>query len=418
MRKVLVISYLFPNTRYPNRGLFVLRRLKAVSANVELKVINPIPWFPFCSRFRHFRDYDRIPLCEEIDGLEIHHPRFLAIPKTAKIIAVIAYCVAVFRLARRMRRAWNFELIDLHWTFPDLPAGKACAIWWRLPIVVTVRGFAALYGKGASLSRLLVRTLLRKCDHVITLSDELRHECVTQGVSADRCTTIHNGVDTSRFHYRPQCESRKALGLAANRVLVLSVGYVTPNKGFSRVVSALAKLRDVGVTAHFYVAGPTGEFAQGDCSAELWELARELNVDDQVHLLGEVDNDELVNWYNAADCFCLSSHSEGCPNVLMEALACGCPVVATRVGAVPDLVCEPDAGVVVSNTTDGIVDGLVEVLQRSFFRQCNADQMQSWQWSSVAQKVLGCYSASESSVGPCDGADRRRQSCHISEVDS
>jgi len=389
--RILVLSSLFPNCLYPNRGIFVLNRLKAVSRRAEVKVINPVPWFPFQSRLNRYRDYDRIPKCEVFDGIEVFHPRFFSIPLLLKAVAAIGFCAAVLPIAVRLRKSWPYDLIDVHWTFPDLPAGRLLARLLGLKQMVSVRGAAALHAKEWSLRRLIVGHGLRRSDHVVTLSDGLKEACVALGVPAERVTTIGNGVDTSRFHYRDQEACRRRLGLAPEKTVLLGIGYLSPNKGFDRIIHSLPDVLQLAPAAELYLIGPNGAFTKGDATGSLERLVASLGLADRVHFVGEVPNEELVYWYNAADCFCLSSRGEGCPNVLLEALACGCPAVATDVGLVSQMLADPTMGIVVSNSTEGVRSGLLSAVTRSFDRKKTSLQLQQCTWDSCARGVVGIY---------------------------
>jgi teichuronic acid biosynthesis glycosyltransferase TuaC len=388
--RVLVISYLFPNSCYPNRGTFVLNRLKAVQQYAEVKVINPVLWFPFCSRLQRYKDYDRIPAKETIDGIEVFHPRFLSIPVIFKGLLALTYTLAVLPVAARLRKSWDFDVIDLHWTYPDLPAGRWLAWLYKLKQLVTVRGTPALHMNERSIPSLLVNRLLARSDQVITLSDELKDLCIERGVAPAKVRTIRNGVDSQSFHHLEQGECRRRLGLPANARIVLGAGYLTPRKGFDRIIDSFPELLKVYPDAELYLIGQSGAFAQGDRTEELKQQARQLGLEDRVHFVGEVANRDLVTWYNAADCFCLSSRSEGCPNVLMEALACGCPVVATNVGAVAELVDE-SAGLVVPSSTEGVRAGLLAVFGTSYDRPAIAAGMQQYDWDWCARQVMHTY---------------------------
>ena len=131
MHRVLAISFLFPSSAAPNRGIFVLNRLRAISKKCTIKVINPIPWFPFQRFFKRYQGLDSVPQVEVIDGIEIFHPRFFSIPFTFKLVTAICYSISVYRLARQIHREFKFDLVDLHWTFPDLPAGRLIASRFR-----------------------------------------------------------------------------------------------------------------------------------------------------------------------------------------------------------------------------------------------------------------------------------------------
>lgn len=389
--RILVISSLFPSGVHPNRGIFVLNRLKAIRCYADLKVINPIPWFPLQSRLSRYRDYHRVPKTETMDGIEVYHPRFFAVPLLLKVLAALTYCMAVLPIALRLRKSWGYDLIELHWTYPDLPAGRLLARLLGLKQLVTIRGEAALQANGRGLRSMLVRRLLPNADYVITLSDRLKDLSILQGVSREKIATIGNGVDTARFHWRDSRACRARLGLPPAGWILLGIGYLSPHKGFDRILEALPQVLQRRPDAELYLIGPDGAFAQGDSTAELKRLAERLGVQDKVHFVGEVGNAELVDWYNAADCFCLSSRSEGCPNVLLEALACGCPVVATDVGSVAEILSEPFLGKLVPDSTEGVRAGLLSALAQPYDRHEIAAHVQKHDWDSCARRVVAIY---------------------------
>ncbi len=389
--RVLAISFLFPSSVYPNRGTFVLNRVKAVSRYSDVTVINPVIWFPFCSRLKRYEGHDRIPPVETIEGIRVYHPRFFSIPVVFKALVAFTYSLAVLSVARRLNREQRFDLIDLHWTYPDLPAGRWLARLFKTKQLVTVRGTPALHLAERSFPSVIVKRLLAASDRVITLSDELKELCVKRGVEEERITTIRNGVDAAAFHFLDQHSCRERLGLAPQAKIVLGIGYLTPRKGFDRIIRAFPQLVDRFPNAELHLIGQNGAFAQGDRTRELKQLATQLGVAEQVHFVGEVSNRDLILWYNAADCFCLSSRSEGCPNVLLEAMACGCPVVATDVGAVAEVVTNESMGALVPSNGEGVRRGLLQVLANRYDRPAIADEMRAYDWDWCARQVVDVY---------------------------
>lgn len=386
--KVLVVSYLFPNALYPNRGVFVLNRLRAVGRHGEIKVINPIPWFPFSSRFREYRNYSQIPRREILNGIEVYHPRFFALPVVLKGLVAITYVLAILPRVVRMRREWRFDIVSLEWTYPDLPAGCFLARLFGVPQTLTVRGSAAFHLSDLGLRRRIVNWLLPNSDRIIALSSRLADRCVSLGAAPEHVSVVRNGVDVERFRPLDRRLCREKVGVSSNETLILAIGYVTPNKAFDRLIEALPTL---GSSTRLYLIGPDGAFAQGDQTAELMALADRLGVRDRVHLVGEVPNQDLPLWYSAADLFCLSSKDEGTPNVLCEALASGCPAVATDVGSVRDVLADPEMGLVVPNSSAGVRDGLASCLARQFDRARIAAAMARYDWAWCGDQVVDVY---------------------------
>jgi glycosyltransferase involved in cell wall biosynthesis len=151
---------------------------------------------------------------------------------------------------------------------------------------------------------------------------------------------VRNGVDTQRFQPQPQAQARAALGLDG-APLLLSVGHLVPVKGHDIALQALAQLAPRYPGARLVFVG------DGPLRAALQAQAQALGISAQVHFAGAVPNDQLAAWYSAADLLVLASRSEGWANVLLEAMACGTPVVATAVGGTAEVVGRPEVGRVV-----------------------------------------------------------------------
>jgi glycosyltransferase involved in cell wall biosynthesis len=152
-------------------------------------------------------------------------------------------------------------------------------------------------------------------------------------------------------------------------------------------MQALASLSTVGARPVLVIAG--GQGPEGQYEIQLRNLASSLGLADSVRFLGPVDGETIAEVMSAADVFCLASTNEGWPNVIHEALACGAPVVATDVGAVPDMLAGGRYGVIIPvNDPMALQRGLEEALQQRWDRQAIADWGQARGWRQVASEVL------------------------------
>jgi len=386
---ILALSFLFPNRAQPTYGVFVLRRLQAVSRlGARLEVVSPVQWYPLIERLTGRVGASRIEARERWADLDVHHPRFFVVPKVMKWLDALTYTRAVSRLIARQNT--GFDLIDVHWTYPDAFAG-----WWlakrhRRKWLVTVRGHEAFYDREWSLRRLIVRWLLRRADRVIALSEELREKCIQLGVPRERTAVVLNGVDTGQFRYMDAAECRARLGLASAGKIILSVGRLTRGKGHDHVIRAAAALRDAGVETDLYIIG--GFNPEEDFGGELRRLINTLGLT-RVHILDPVPHERLALWYGAADVFCLASDSEGCPNVVLEALACGTPVVVTDVGAVTDIVRPGRNGLLVPRERMfDLTQALAAALEQKWNPQAIAGEMHQMGWDHCARQVIDQYS--------------------------
>lgn len=387
--KILAITQLYPNKIYPNWGIFVSKRLQEVAKHHDVIVISPIPWFPFCSYFKRYKNYNLIPREDKINGIKIHYPRFLIIPKFFSSATVISFYCAVRSVVRKIEESFDYDIIDLHWTFPELPVGVWLARKTNKKLIVTVRGKEAFYFGGGCLRGHIIRKFLVQADYVINLSNQLKQFSHDIGVSEKNNVVIRNGVDHTVFYYLPIERCRERLNIPRNERIILTVGWLNFGKGFDRIIEALPDLSSEKKETHLYIIGsegPTGFYYK-----ELRMLCEKMGVADKVHFIGTVDNENLYYWYNAADVFCLSSRSEGSPNVVMEALSCGCPVVATDVGSVTEIITSDYMGKVVANSREGVADGL-RSLDYTLIDRCRiAGDMKTYSWAWCAAQVNSIY---------------------------
>lgn len=387
--KILAVSYLFPNAENPNYGIFVLNRLSHVNALCRVKVINPVPWFPFSFLFARYRGAARAPRREIMGDMEVFHPRFFVIPRFFKFLDAFTFALAVLPLALQLRKTFDFDLIDLHWTYPDLPVGRLLSRLTKKPQLVTIRGKEALCMDESGPRAWMIQWGVRNSHRIITLSKGLKKNVLRMGAAQEKVTDIRNGVDDHVFKYMDQAACRKRLGLPQDETILLSVGALIHRKGHDRAVQALDWLSAGRPDIRLYIIGSQGP--EGDFKKALVSRIQALNLQDRVCFVGQVVNRELPLWYNSADLFCLLSRGEGSPNVLTEALACGCPSVSTRVGAVPEILDQPFMGTVVPNTDEISSSVFTDALEKKYDRRRIAAHMNSFGWPWCAQHVMNIY---------------------------
>ena len=329
--RILVFTTLYPNAIQKNHGIFVERRLLELTQRypVEPTVIAPVPWYPrWLARRRHLPEYHKVPAVEQRQGIEIHHPRYPVIPGVSWRIAPLLIEQSSIGLARELYRKHGFDLIDAHFAFPDGVAAGRIAQSLRLPFLVTARGSDINDSPNHFLPRRFLRTSLRHAAHIIAVSKRLKERMTTLGASGNKISVLPNGVDTELF--KPQQTSGLAARYGVSEPFILSVGSLRELKGHHLVIEALATRKELQDYS-LLIAG------NGTMKTQLEQLIARFNVGERVKLIGEVTNDSLPALYSAAELFVLASSNEGCPNVVLEALACNTKVVASDVGAVPDL---------------------------------------------------------------------------------
>jgi len=336
--KILTFATLFPNALEPQHGLFVKTRLQHFLKrhDAEIRVVAPVPYSPPFGP-AHWQRYREVPAVERIDGITVEHPRFLALPGVgdgfrAKIMAASRYMVNITKDFRP-------DLLDVHYAYPEgaaafhLRPALERTLAQRLPMTLTCRGsdlnlWPSIKGAGGEIEK-----TLKGVDHVITVSDALRQKAISLGAAPERATTLRNGVDAERFKPGDQAEARKKLGLPENARIALMVGNLVELKGQHLVIEALSRLRKQQPEADWHLA----LVGKGEEKAALRAKADALDLAAEVIMPGGQPAAALPDWYRAADLLVLASSREGWPNVVLEALATGLPVIGTKVGGVPEI---------------------------------------------------------------------------------
>jgi len=381
--RVLTFTSLFPNSRTPNFGIFVLQRALhfARSNGNELEVVAPLPYSPTLLQGTAFGEMAAVPDAEEINGLVVHHPRYPLLPKVSMPLHGLLMYAGCCGLVRRLHRQKPFDCIDAHYVFPDGLAAVLIGRTLGIPVTLTARGTDIHTFPSFRTIRPQIRWALRHADGVAAVAPSLSRTMQELEPALEKVEVIGNGVDAQRFRPENRTEARIKLGLSQDEKIIVSVAALKPVKGPDLLLNALALLQEKISGCRVLFVG------QGPELSRLKALASRLGIGEKVDFVGSVDNDQLRYYYSAADVSCLASRNEGWPNVILESLACGTAVVATRVGAAPDLLQEPGLGVL----ADPSPESLREALQVALTRSWDPDRLVAYArrhtWDQVAQRT-------------------------------
>jgi glycosyltransferase involved in cell wall biosynthesis len=189
----------------------------------------------------------------------------------------------------------------------------------------------------------MLRAAARSAARLFAVSDSLKRDVGEKlGEAPDRILVVANGVDLDKFQPVDRLEARRRLRVAPDAKVIIGVGGLVEGKGFHRVIPLVSALRAKFPRLVYLIVG--GGTTQGDMRASLEALARAEGVADAVRFYGQQLPEELKWYYGAADVFALATTYEGWANVFLEAMACGLPVVSTRVGGNEQVVSAPQLG--------------------------------------------------------------------------
>ena len=217
--------------------------------------------------------------------------------------------------------------------------GLLIRLFHRMHLVTTVHGWVR-HTKRTPLYYWIDRLSLRFYKKIVCVSEDLLQACVASGVPPAKCQLILNAIDTTVYAPSTDCDSsRERLGIPADRYLIGSVGRLSVEKGYSFLIDAVDRLLKEGYNISLLIIG------EGNIRGDLEAQIERLGLQDRIHLAGYQSN--TIELYRAMDLFVLASLREGMPNALLEAMAMEVPVVVTKVGGIPQVICDRENGLLV-----------------------------------------------------------------------
>lgn len=382
--RVAVITRYFPTSPEPWAGHSAYQTLKFLAQRCEVKVFYPESEYPPLltpkSRAGRKIDFGYRPA-----GVDVEYIGYPALPAVSRPLN--GWSAARSILSRV--RAWQPEIILNYVVYPDGDAALRVARALKVPFAVTAIG--SDLNVIPPLCDGLTRRVLRKADFTITVSGDLLKTARRLGVPADRSSAVLNGCDTAIFHQRDRSEARAALNIAADEEAIVYVGRLDMAKGLGELVAAVAALAMRRPRLHCYIVG------DGPARAALAESIAALGAGSHATLVPSCATDGVAQWMAAADLVTLPSYREGCPNVVIEALASGRPVVASNVGGIPELMDHEDGRLIPPRDAVSLEQALDEVLAQDWDAGA-ISRHHSRSWADVShdvEKILrGVLSAS------------------------
>ncbi len=374
--RLAVVTSQYPLAEDPTRGQPVRQTIDALSRLTSLEVFVPNAVYPAWLQPRSYRYATTSSGTLSVGGYRVHHVSYGTLPLVGRVLNGRSAARALFEPLQR----FSPDLVLAYWLYPDAYGASAVAQRLGIPVVSGARG-SDLRARDR-LSLLLTKLALDRSAGVLAVSDNLRSIAVDRfGVPGARATTIANGCDSRIFRLARRVDARTELGLPDDIRLVLFAGRLVEAKGVRELLMAWSAIAAADPAARLAFVGA------GALHDELSRTAASLGFGDRVILPGVQPLERVAAWMQACDVFCLPSHTEGYPNVLVEALACGRPVVATPVGGAVEIVDE-DNGLL---TPVADVPRLTSALQSALARDWSETRLAarfSRSWDDVARETL------------------------------
>lgn len=371
--RLLIVTSQFPIAGEPNRGRPIYQTVRELSRLAQVRVISPVASYPRWAQPRSYL-YRASDEHHSVPGCDVEYVRYPALPAVSRPFngRLCARAIAA------PMRAFAPDLVLSYWLYPDAYGAMLAARRIGAPLVVGARG-SDLRVRDA-VSRRLTRPVLRAARRLLVVSEDLGRVAERDyGADPDRIRAIPNGCDAAIFHPADRAGARRALDLPADAEVVTYVGRLVPEKGLRELLIAAGQLRASRPRLQLVLVG------EGPMHAELAALAAAGDL--PVRFAGTRPPAEVARWMCASDLVTLPSYSEGHPNVLVEALACGRPVVATPVGGIPEVVDAASGVLVPARDPAALAEGLDQALERDWDEAALARRF-SRDWRQVAQDTL------------------------------
>ena len=378
MLKIAVITRYFPSSAEPWQGRSAYQILRVLSRKADVQVFFPNAKYPSWLKPRS-RSYDRLDPSYSPPDVKVSYYDYPALPLVSRPFN--GWMAA--RVLLPSVRSFAPDLILSYFLYPEgyaaLKIGRALSV----PAVARSMG-SDINRIGDPISAMHTRTVLREADFLVTVSGDLRKKALAMGAPPEKTRAILNGCDLSVFHVSDRLEARRKLHIDPATEAVVYIGRMDVKKGLRELVEAAVSLHSERANLHVYLIG------EGPDKPLIESAIQDNKAASYIHALPSCTFDDVAVWMAAADLVTLPSYMEGCPNVILEALASGRPVVATNVGGIPEILSDECGRLVPPRDSGALAQALASVLDRSWDAQAiSANGSRSWE--AVAAELLEIF---------------------------
>jgi len=396
--KVLILTHTFPTKYNPIAAIFLLNQLEELKKFCDIRIIFPHAYVPKIKIFNPYQRFSKIPLKERIKGISIYHPKYLMIPRIlfgiiwkTGFLNLYLFIESYFsffaskKLAYDIMKKWNPDIIHIHGAGGEGLLGVKLKNEFHKPLLVTVYGEDITRYSKQIPYKYLAKSTLKNSDVIICQSKFLENEIKQMEISNKKFFIIPMGVNIKNFKFRNKNQARYKLNLPKNKKIILFVGGLIPRKGVEYLIRAVKIIlkRDKNILCCI-VGG-------GNLEKHLKKLTSDLKLDEYVRFFGKKINEEVAEYMNACDLFVLPSLNEGLPVVLCEALACGKPIVATRVAGTPELMNDDVGYLVKPKDVKDLAEKIILALNKKWGREKLLKRSRDFSVDNSAEKLSNIY---------------------------
>lgn len=387
MKKILVISHMYPSSANGVLGIFVHKQVqKLIKEGCKVKVVCPVPYVPkFLGIIKKFRAYVQIPKTSVIDGVEVYYPRYIEFPKGLFLqYSGFFMYLGIRKIIQNIYKNFKFNVIHAHTAIPVGFAAMLLRKEYKCPFVVTIHGqdFQYTINKNTRCRENVYR-VIEEANKVITVSTKLKN-VIKQERLLEKVVVINNGINPEEYEDDEQVE------LSGDHV-ILSVSALIKTKGIDINIRAMSILVKKYANIKYYIIG------DGEEERNLKKLVNDLSLNDNVIFLGRISNAKAIKYMSKCDIFSLPSWQEGFGIVYIEAMMNGVPVIGVKGQGIEDVIINRKNGFLVEphsvedlvRTMEYIIDEKEDA--RAIGEKGKKAVFSEYTWLRNAQKTIEIY---------------------------
>ncbi len=374
--RIAFVTSIFPQPGKPYRGTYNYKLAQSLQKLTDIEVFSPFTTIPRPGALRAQSGYttDRLGT-----GTPVERVTFIPYPSIPFLTRSLNGLACSQRLLPFLEKS-RPDLVFAPWIHPDGYAAVRACEKIGIPVITCALG-SDLRRVPDPVSRWLVRQTMKRSTAVVTVSRELKEWAVKYGAAPGNVFPVLNGCDMTVFHPRDRAEMRRKWKVEPDAELALFVGWITHTKGIRELMDAAESLFERRPRMRLALIG------DGDMRDWLKQRVAGSAWRDRFLVLGHKTAWEIAEWVAASNYLCLPSYSEGCPNVVIEALAGGRPVVGTNVGGIPELLNETTGIIIPARDTAKLAQALNEAFDRPWDEQ-HIHRTAGRSWDQVAVEIL------------------------------
>ena len=363
---LVIITNLYPLPWEPNRATFNRQQFSQLDDTFEKNVLVPVA---FPEWFSHRKEIKQ--------SANLRYVPYFYLPKFGR-----RFYSAMMYISIMLHSGWWLfskkpKTLLASWAFPEAVATSWISKLLNCPFFFKVHGSDInLHGKIPARAKQIV-SASKRATGILSVSQALADEMVNIGVNKEKIHVIYNGVDHQKFRIN-QAESDQIMV-----DYILYVGNLKKEKGVMELLNGFAAIHKKHPALKLLYAGP------GNMSSQIRSQAKSMALSDKVELLGSVDHDQLPQLISQARVLALPSYNEGVPNVVLEAMACGTPVLVSDVGGIPEVVDEHICGKIIpSKCETAVAEGLDAILSAQWSKENIQQHSQQFSWQNNKHQLL------------------------------